>query len=131
MHKTKPICLLIDDDDDDQLIFETTIHKYFSNYAFVGVCAFDDLEGMCMTIDINQLQRIVAIFLDLNMPKTNGVDILKWIKSHPVLKNTPVMIYSTSKNPTDKIRCQQLGAKGFVSKPSKIKDLVRELELVL
>ena len=131
MLEAKPICLLIDDDEDDQLIFETTIHKYFSNYAFIGVYAFDDLEEMSVTVDINNLQRIVAIFLDLNMPKTNGIEILKWIKSHPVLNKTPVMIYSTSKNPTDKQLCQQLGAKGFVSKPSKIKDLVRELELVL
>ena len=128
--KTKKICLLIDDDDDDQLIFSTAINKYFPDYTFEKAYNFEETIQFISKINDDELSRLI-IFLDLNMPKINGKECLTYFKKNERLKDLEIIIYSTSNNPTDKKECLVLGAKDFITKPSKISALVEELSVFL
>lgn len=127
----KKYCFLVDDDEDDQLIFKTTINKYFKDYTFVGFVGFEELKEKSKEYFLSDDSNHFVLFLDLNLPKTNGLDILKWIRKELLFIGVPIIIYTTSKNPKDKIICEELNVQGFVSKPSSIESLVCELEVFL
>ena len=71
------------------------------------------------------------IFLDLNMPKMNGLEFLKAFKEISSFRNIPVVIYTTSSNPTDYNRTKEYGAVDYLIKPSNSKALYQKLILVL
>ena len=57
------------------------------------------------------------ILLDLNMPKKDGRQALKEIKTDPQLKDIPVIILTSSKAEADILKTYKLGANSFVTKP--------------
>lgn len=57
------------------------------------------------------------IFLDINLPDVNGLDILKTIKENGRLRDIPVIMLSSSSHPSDISHAYQLGANAYVSKP--------------
>ena len=70
------------------------------------------------------------ILLDLNMPRKDGREALAEIKSDPMLRQTPVIVLTTSKSPDDIARCYQMGANSYISKPgdyAALLDMVRGL----
>jgi CheY-like chemotaxis protein len=64
------------------------------------------------------------ILLDLNMPGTDGRDVLAQIKSQDSLKNVPVIILTTSNNEYDIEACYEKGANSYVQKPTVPDDYV-------
>ena len=68
------------------------------------------------------------ILLDLNMPRKDGREALKEIKSHPDLRRIPVVVLTTSKADEDIIRTYDLGGNSFISKPVTFDGLVDVLK---
>jgi CheY-like chemotaxis protein len=64
------------------------------------------------------------ILLDLNMPKKDGWEALKEIKSHPDFRRIPVVILTTSQNERDIAKSYDMGANSFMTKPSDFKDFI-------
>lgn len=64
------------------------------------------------------------ILLDLNMPKMDGREALKHIKSHSTFKRIPVIVLTTSKAEPDVVRSYDLGVNSFISKPVTFNELV-------
>lgn len=122
-------CVLIDDDEDDQLIFKSAIRSYFSSYSFLGLSSFNELKERINDFSTNEVSY--TLFLDLNLPKTNGIEILEWLKNNPFFSTIPIVIYTTSKNPKDMERCAMIGVEGFVSKPSSVTELIQQLRIYL
>jgi len=60
------------------------------------------------------------VLLDLSLPRISGYDVLKNIKSGLATREIPVIVLSTSANPKDVTECRNLGAEGFLSKPSDL-----------
>ena len=60
------------------------------------------------------------ILLDLNLPKVNGEQVLKRIRSSPKCKSAKVMIMSSSDAPTDREAAMKLGANEYFRKPSNL-----------
>lgn len=120
--------MLIDDDDDDRLIFASTINKYFPHFELVSFSSFD--KGKAEIYAKNE-QAVSIVFLDLNMPKKNGLTALKEIRSELPPLELPVVIYSTSNNPDDVNECLKAGATAFITKPSSIDQLVKEIGVYL
>lgn len=71
------------------------------------------------------------IFLDLNIPKKSGVEVLQIVKEHPVLKIIPVIIFSTSESQNDIQQCYKHQANCYVSKPLDYDDFVRVIKAVI
>ena len=71
------------------------------------------------------------ILLDLNMPKINGIEFLKILKSDEDLKHIPTIVLTTSSNENDLIKCYKTGMSGYVLKPLKYEDYTKKIEAVL
>ncbi len=82
--------------------------------------------------DRNQLDKPRLILLDLKLPKVDGLEVLKALKSHPDTKATPVVVLTTSREESDVLRSYDLGANSYIVKPvdfDKFTQSVRELGL--
>jgi CheY-like chemotaxis protein len=64
------------------------------------------------------------LLLDLKMPRRNGFEVLKWLRAQPTLKILPVTVLSASTEPKDVKLAYELGANGFVIKPTTFEQLV-------
>lgn len=71
------------------------------------------------------------ILLDLNMPKVNGVEFLKILKTDEDLKYIPTIILTTSNNQRDLLECYKIGVSGYVLKPLKYEEYVTKIEKLL
>ena len=63
-----------------------------------------------------------VIFLDLNLPGKNGIDVLKEIKSDPKLKLIPVVVMTSSRAEEDVVRSYELHANCYVNKPLDLEE---------
>src|SRR5687767_6825903 len=88
--------LLVEDDLDDQMFFCEALNKLQS--AIECRIANDGVEALEL---VEEPPPFDLIFLDLNMPKVNGFECLKRLKDHPIHKEIPVVILSTSNHPED------------------------------
>jgi CheY-like chemotaxis protein len=60
---------------------------------------------------------LIAIFLDLHLPKIGGIEILEKVRADARLKNLSVVVMTSSNHPEEIERCHHLGVEGFVPKP--------------
>lgn len=118
----KPITILMADDDaDDRLmtkeVFEES--RLINDLRFVedGVELMEYLKHQGKYSDPADSPRPGLILLDLNMPKMDGREALKEIKSEPNLKNIRVVILTTSKAEEDIYRTYDLSAASYITKP--------------
>lgn len=118
--------LLIDDDMDDTLLFRKVVSDINDSIFFLS--AQDGKEALDFLQSAKNLPDI--IFLDLNMPKMNGKECLALLKKDPVLREIPVIIYTTSSLPKDKLETIAEGALCFITKPSSIADLKKILQVI-
>ena len=65
------------------------------------------------------------IILDLNLPRINGMEVLKEIKTNEALQTIPTVILTTSRAEEDVIRSYKLGANCYVSKPLNLDEFVK------
>jgi CheY-like chemotaxis protein len=71
------------------------------------------------------------IILDLNLPGTDGREVLTIVKQSQNLKTIPVVILSTSSNPKDIATCYQSGANSYMLKPMNINALRDSVRMLL
>ncbi len=70
------------------------------------------------------------ILLDLNMPKMNGVEFLKIVKSDERLKSIPVVVLTTSKEENDRCESFNIGVAGYIIKPVDFNKFVEVIKLI-
>ncbi len=58
-----------------------------------------------------------VVFLDLKLPKIDGLEVLKTIKSDDTLKTIPIVVLTSSNEESDIIKSYQLGVNSFITKP--------------
>jgi len=119
--------VLVDDDRDDHEIFRSACAQVDHR---VHVLGFDSGDQAIRNLSVMPSLPDV-IFLDLNMPRLNGVDVLEKLKDSAQLKSVPVVIYSTSFDSTVREKCSSLGAIEIMEKPSCFDALCTRLQTVL
>jgi CheY-like chemotaxis protein len=118
------LLFLVDDDIDDHEIFKSALAKVNEDLALITATnGYEALEALTMA---NTLPDY--IFVDLNMPRMGGLQFLKEIKQTETLRHIPVIIYTTSSNPSDIAKTKELGAVSFVTKPSRFSELCSLLQ---
>src|ERR1700754_117102 len=101
--------LLVDDDAEDRSIAEEAIHEVDEGVSIQQAESGPEALRLMDTF-FNDSALPNLIVLDVNMPKMNGSEVLRAIKSDTRFNTIPVIIYSTSINPYEKDRCVNLGA---------------------
>jgi CheY-like chemotaxis protein len=81
--------------------------------------------------DPESAPRPGLILLDLNLPGTDGREVLRQIKQDDALKSVPVVIFTTSNNPKDIEACYRQGVNGYMIKPMDFKLLKRSIQTLL
>lgn len=61
-------------------------------------------------------ERPLLVLIDLKLPRTNGFELLAWMRDQPVLKDVPRIILTSSLDERDVVRATTLGATGFLTK---------------
>lgn len=106
--------LIVDDDEDDCSLIAETLQEI--DKKTICELQFDGRSALAHIIDAEKLPDIV--FLDLHMPKMNGIELLKVLKSDPALADIPVVICTDSKMASEMEECKKLGAAHFIMKPA-------------
>jgi CheY-like chemotaxis protein len=126
------VILMADDDADDRKFTKDALvaSRLMNDLRFVedGVQLMDYLHGRGAYAAPGSAPRPGLILLDLNMPKKDGREALKEIKSDPVLRQVPVVVLTTSKAEEDILRSYEFGANSFISKPVTFEGLVNVME---
>ncbi|RFS14981.1 response regulator [Emticicia sp. C21] len=115
-----------DDDSDDKEIFKEIINEIHpdSSIEFQS----DGLELLNRLKEINYMPDI--LFLDINMPHTDGFQVLSEIRQDAAVKDLPIVILSTSNDADAIAKAKESGADLYICKPnsySKLKDILAEL----
>ncbi len=72
----------------------------------------------------------ILILLDLKLPKINGLDILKQLKTHPKYKFLPVVVLTSSNEMFDIKQAYELGANSYILKAINYDQLSRDISLI-
>ena len=122
--KLSPAVLVVDDNPGDielvRIAFEMSNIAVRMHWATDGHEAMRHLErSLATAADLPEL-----ILLDLNMPRANGFEVLRFLRDQGLSARIPVIVLSTSRQAEDRRRCLELGAREFRTKPELIRDLV-------
>jgi CheY-like chemotaxis protein len=120
--------LMADDDQDDCLLVSKAFKEshLLNDLRFVGdgEDLMDYLHCRGKYGKTLSAPRPGLILLDLNMPKKDGREALKEIKSDAHLREIPVVVLTTSKDEEDVLRSYNLGANSYITKPVTFEGLV-------
>ena len=130
------VILMADDDEDDRFMTQKAfkINRLVNELRFVkdGQELMDYLYQRDKYSDPESAPCPDLILLDLNMPRKDGREALREIKSDPVLHSIPVVILTTSNADKDVVHSYKLGVNSYISKPvtfDGLVDVIRQIGL--
>lgn len=113
--KALPTLLLVDD--------SPAIHRLMAvklkNEGIDFLAAYSGSEALEMAAEFNP----ALVILDVNMPEMDGFEVLRAMKENPQTHDIPVIMLSGSDDSKDKVRCFELGAMDYVTKPFQVAEL--------
>jgi two-component system response regulator len=122
----KPILLVEDNPDDEALTLRALVKNNICNEIIVahdGAEALERLRGTGLP---------ALVLLDLNLPKVNGLEVLRRVRSEPRTRRLPIVVLTTSVEEQDLITSYDLGANSYIRKPvdfAQFTEAVRQLGL--
>lgn len=118
MEEYKSSILVVDDEEDTvelaRMVLEYEDYDVFS--ASNGSEAIDFLTNSGIKPDL--------VLLDVLMPKIDGLEVCRWIKSQPNLKKIPVLLFTAKVGKKDRIAGEEAGADDYINKPFSADDLL-------
>jgi len=130
MTSLKKILIVDDSDFDVELTVNALQENHVANELDVardGAEALDYLYRRgAFASRPNTLPAVVL--LDLKMPKVDGLEVLKTIKSEPAFKMIPVVMLTSSREEQDLLKCYELGVNAYVVKPVDFQEFVNAVK---
>ena len=134
--KTNTI-LLVEDDDGHAKLVEINLKRAGVINPIIrandGIEALDYVLSRGKYVD-QATPHILLILLDINMPRMDGVETLRQLKSDEVLKNIPIIMLTTTDDPREVERCYELGCNVYITKPveyDKFSEAIQRLGMFL
>lgn len=134
LHTESAVILMADDDEDDCMLVKAAFRDngFKGDLRFVkdGEELMDYLRHRGKYEDSSLSPRPDLILLDLNMPKKDGREALREIRSDAALRTIPVIILTTSNEERDVALCYEIGISSFMTKPDFSKDWERLIKAI-
>jgi DNA-binding NtrC family response regulator len=122
---SQKIILLIDDDEDEHEIFSSALKLAVNSFNLISARNCEEGLAILKMLDPHY------IFIDVNMPRLNGMICLEEIKKIERVSQVPVYMYSTGMNARDGQKALQLGAVDYIIKPNSISSLSTLLKKII
>jgi CheY-like chemotaxis protein len=128
--------LVVEDSDEDfealsRIIDQVNIVSLSIHRCIDGEDALDFLNQEGKYSNVGDTPSPELIILDLNLPGTDGREVLAAIKQSETLKTIPVVVLSTSSNPKDIEACYQSGVNSYMLKPMNLNELRDSVRMLL
>lgn len=128
---TEPISIVLADDDDGHA---TLIQRNLQRSGVVngifrvkdGQEALDFIRGEGAFAE-QPLHGGILLLLDINMPRLDGVEVLRRLKADPRTNTIPIIMLTTTDDPREIERCYQLGCSVYVTKPVEYSDFIEAI----
>ena len=92
------------------------------------VCEAEDGQA---ALDIAKTRRFDAVVTDVNMPRMDGIELIRQLRQLPDYKFTPLLMLTTESGPEKKAEGKAAGATGWLVKPFNPEQLVATVQKVL
>lgn len=119
--------LLVEDDQLDVLTFKRALHDLNVSPNLLTAASGEEALSL-LTQQVKALPSL--IFTDLNMPRMNGIELLRALKEHPRLRRIPVIVLTTSDQEHERQACFDLSAAGYIVKPLEYQTFVHIMGIV-
>jgi CheY-like chemotaxis protein len=134
---THPVIMIVEDSDEDFYTFlrvTQNIDSFVrSQYKFLRFEDGDEaLDYLFRQGDYHTLNAPlpVGILLDLNLPGTDGRDIIKKVKQTPLLQIIPIIVLTTSSSAHDIQTCYRYGANSYMLKPMGVLEMQQTVQII-
>lgn len=128
----KKTVLLVEDNPDDEILALRALRmngiEEGVSVVRDGAEALDFLFGRGDYSDRSAELLPTVVLLDLNLPKVNGLEVLKQLRAHEETRYLPVVILTTSKEEQDMISGYSFGANSFICKPVDYDQFIQAIE---
>ena len=122
------LILMVDDDPEDSLLVREALgetgYRHQLRFLYNGEELLDYLHRRGKYVDQQSSPRPDLILLDLKMPKMEGKEVIRQLKSDPLLKRIPIVVLTTSTAQDDICSAYQTGVNSYVTKPVTFRELV-------
>jgi CheY-like chemotaxis protein len=122
------VILFAEDDENDAFLIQRAWAQAGIPHRLIivedGKAAIDYFAGNGAYADRAKYPLPCLVLLDLNMPGTSGIEVLKWIRTKPTTVALPVVMLTSSNHEADVHRSYVQGANGYLVKPSRLEDMV-------
>ena len=132
MNALRPILLVDDNLRDIELTLAALKRNHVANEIVVARHGGEALDYLLRRGQFKDraVGNPVVVFLDLKMPKVDGLEVLRQLKADPALKMIPVVMLTSSREEGDLVKSYQLGTNAYIVKPvgfEQFSDAIREL----
>jgi two-component system response regulator len=132
MNTYDPVEILIveDNPNDAELMVRALKKQNLVNHIYIaedGEEALDFIFCRGKFEDRHPSIILKVIFLDLKLPKINGLEVIKEVKSNEATKKLPIVVVTSSKEDPDIETAYELGANSYVVKPVDFEDFIRAM----
>ena len=119
--KKSDLILHVENEPDDVFIIQRAMKKAGIENPTIhvenGELAVDYLSSCAPLTDKTGNRLPSLVLLDLSMPRMGGIEVLRWIRSHPIIKRVIVVVLTSSQNQEDITAAYDFGANGYLVKP--------------
>jgi len=122
MKASVPVVLLVEDSDDDAVLLHRQLQRAGVDVQLQVVSDGEEairyLAGEGEYADRDKFPLPSLVFLDLNLPRKSGLDVLAWIKEQPSLHRLPVVVLTATEDEGAIRKAFALGANHYIAKPA-------------
>jgi CheY-like chemotaxis protein len=126
------ILLVEDDPNDVELTLMALDENRLANEVVIARDGEEALEFLCCrgAYEAREEGNPIVVLLDLKLPKVDGLEVLKQVKSDPDLRTIPVVMLTSSREERDLLRSYDLGTNSYVAKPVGFDEFVESVKEV-
>jgi CheY-like chemotaxis protein len=134
MDANSPI-LVAEDDENDAFILKRAMAQAGAtcpvHFCRDGLAVQAYLQGDDPYGDRTRFAWPWVLIVDLKMPRMDGLELLKWLRTHSEFNFIPAVVLTASRQPSDVLEAYRSGARSYFVKPSNYQNLVEMLKLLL